>query len=223
MTSSMAMHRDKLHGKAPWQAPWRCTTWLLSTSHYQRSLRKSMNQFKNLSRGTLVSTSNGYLTTPWQSDRIAVFESKMFRWRVQECGAQRGELNWKYNDWNHFHVLFFFFYDNADFSWPSVSLLRSKRLRVSSWKSSTEEEKKWRGLKEETVGRSEGLIGFPFFGWWSQSVGLCLLHLTRQLEGDSGYCPKRVWDEGAGVVDPFDLLRHPSAKSEIYQTFVKLP
>ena len=43
-------------------------------------------------------------------------------------------------------MFFFFLYNNADLSWPSVSLLRSKRLRVNK--------KKWPGLKEETVGSS---------------------------------------------------------------------
>ena len=110
-----------------------------------------MNQFKNLSRGTLVSISNGYLTTPWQSDRIVVFDSKMFWWKkVQESGAQWGELNWKYNGGHHFHI---FLNDNAGFSWPSVSLLRNKRLRVSSLRSSTDETKK---TKKKMTGIEEG-------------------------------------------------------------------
>ena len=119
-----------------------------------------MNQFKNLSRGTLVSIINGYLTTTWQSDRIVVFDSKMLWWKkVQESGAQWGQPNWKYNNRHHFHIFLkmimrispdhqFFCCVASVSGWVrwEVRLTRAKKQK-----------KKWPGLKEETAGSSLGL------------------------------------------------------------------
>ena len=64
----------------------------------------------------------------------------MFWWKkVEESGAQRGEINWNTMTGN---IFMFFFSDNADFSWPSVF----QRLRVGSLRSSTNESKKKKKL-----------------------------------------------------------------------------